>query len=611
MSRIAAACAAAVMVAVLGACGARLDTVLDVAADGSGSRVMTLTLSTDDRDEYVSGGNAALDASIRRHLPPELTYAGLSEKPGTPQGDGTPEESGEVAADFTLEFGSLKEYRAKVASLLAASGETQIPTIDLRIEDTLFLQGVVVRENFTSRDLLAWLEQGLVDDGVVDDGARGNVIEEGDSTVRAAGRTFEAYQPLGVDQIRDVGMRAVTLRTELSDDGQATRTIDYAMGADAYATNPDQFDAFLAEATPAGGDLREGPEVDGAQTWTMTITAPAADLAQATSQALGGGEATFTVGRSFTANPPAMRLTVTSTADCSLCSPQAYPVRDTLVLPRQWQPEGAWGEGQESGAGEYDLGQEGASLTFVRPVPITSAHVTTHAFPDLTFAQTVVLTLAASTDDVVGEDFEAMLSGGDGSSLRVDRGDDAAVYTLTIERASAHGLDAAARAAGLAGLGATGWRVDGDGFFRARLRASVEDPFGGWGVADVRSVVLGAGGLSVDDAAEGSESVVAELSGWKTAGLITLGIIAAAVVALAAAAYLLRARLVPVWRRVRDGARARAVDAAKRGRERAAATAAAMAASAAATTPAGASPADPAGSEEGAAAEAWSEALLR
>ena len=592
--RVVAAAAAAVMVLVLAACGAKLDTVLEVGADGRGSRTMTLTLSTSDRDQYVTGGNAALDASIRKHLPSQLAFSGLSETPG--QGG----DAGDVTATFTLTFDSLKDYRAKVAALLAANGSTDVPTIDIRIEDSLFLQGVMVDESFGSSDLLAWLEPGLLADGVIGSNASGNVIESGDTVVRAAGREYASSEPISVNQVRDVGMQSVAMRTRLADDGTVTRTIEYAMGADAYATDPDGFDQFMTKATPSGGTLAPGKAVDGVHTWTMTIAVPVEELAKATSQALGGGDASFEVQRSFTQAPPAMQLTVTASADCSsICSPRAGDVRDTLVLPVSWAPadgSGPDGPGDSANEAAYDLRLPAEAVAFTQPVPVRSVRIATQVYPDLTVAQTVVLALPAADGDV-GRDFEAMLrGGGNGTSVAVDRSGDLARYTVTFARRSPAALAAAAARAGLSGLGVAAGKDTDDGFFRSHVAVAVSHPFAGWGVADVQSVVTGAGGLSVDDSHDAAGgAIVARLSGWTTAGLVTLGIIAVAVLGLAAAGWILRVKLARWWRTGRAKAEVRGAAAAasmREARERAAAGAVA-------------------GAAVTAGAEEWSEADLR
>lgn len=102
---------------VLSACsGATLKTELNLDDANKGSRVMNLTIeNSSDNSDSVKGGNDAIDASIKKHLPEGLEFSGITTEGDTAKGT------------FTIKFDSVDDYRKKVEGLLKASGKDITP----------------------------------------------------------------------------------------------------------------------------------------------------------------------------------------------------------------------------------------------------------------------------------------------------------------------------------------------------------------------------------------------------------------------------------------------------------------------------------------------------
>ncbi|RTE49190.1 hypothetical protein [Actinobaculum sp. 352] len=184
------------------ACGAKIDTALNLADDGSGERVITLVMERDsDAESEINGGFEAVEAAINNHLPGELSFSGLEVT------------DDKATGSFTLSFSDLDEYRDKVASLLAYSGSSIEPDISVTMGDSPLQQGFAYSENFTSRDLLGWLPDALVTDGVISDDNRSNVFDSlGNATITVGSETYSGdYGDLDVREAVDNRFSSVTV----------------------------------------------------------------------------------------------------------------------------------------------------------------------------------------------------------------------------------------------------------------------------------------------------------------------------------------------------------------------------------------------------------------
>lgn len=210
--RICALSAALALALVATGC-ASVRTDLSVKEDGSGTREMAVAIS----QESLESSEVSIDdveKSVKKHLPEELSYDGRSKK----------SEDGEdaVVLRFTLEYDDLEDYEDKVASLLKDSGKRIDPRITQTQTDSDLVEGVHVEENFSSADLLGWVESGLQDDDVVEENEiQVDSSQEDPDTVEIGGESYDSEGMSGdlrVEEVSDHGFGEAELVLHPTDD---------------------------------------------------------------------------------------------------------------------------------------------------------------------------------------------------------------------------------------------------------------------------------------------------------------------------------------------------------------------------------------------------------
>ncbi|MBF4619175.1 hypothetical protein ITJ44_13940 [Clavibacter sp. VKM Ac-2873] len=515
--RLAAAALGIVIAFALSACGAVIDTTMTVDAGGSGSRQMTVTLSQQDLAK-ASGGSAAIDASVRRHLPSPLAYSGIT---GT--------DSGGITATFTLPFSSPEDYAGKVGTLLSTRTGSSAPRF--AVTDSALVRGIDLQESFTSSDLLGWMFSGLIADGVVD-GSQGvgSLRGEGSAAVVFAGeRHTDVGDPLSYSHEENHGFDGVSMATDASDQGAITRTITYRLDAGRDPADEQRIEAFLRDATPTGGEVA-APEPG---TWTMAFSGDAAAIQSDTTTALGGGATSFAVDISPSPDDPSKEvMQLTDTASCAaVCAPDAIGhggVPDHVTAGAGYAPE------------SMDVGSATASpVSFVLSPPITSlaSHLSIGSGGDVTGTTTIVV--PRSSADAVGDGFlQRYRPDPDVGTIASDAGPDSTTYTVTIAGASVE--DFADRYARWAPGASVGMRIVDDGFLVRRSEYAIDPGFdalaSGHRVLDGTDVTLDLPlGSWVDGAQGGSAGDGARITVVRTSSMTPAGVVAASVLALALA----------------------------------------------------------------------------
>lgn len=166
---------------VLSACGAKVNTELQLDTPTSGKRIITLVIPKLDETAKakVNGGMTAVDASIKKHLPKEFTFSGF-------------QQSGEnTVGTLTLEFDSLETYKSKIAAILREKDSKNIDSM-ISVNTTGLVTGMQVKERFSSEQLLKWAINGLVEDGVIAKNDSSLLLETGDSKITFNGKSYNS-----------------------------------------------------------------------------------------------------------------------------------------------------------------------------------------------------------------------------------------------------------------------------------------------------------------------------------------------------------------------------------------------------------------------------------
>lgn len=408
-------------VLLLAACGVRIDTQLTVDSAGAGSRVMTLTLS--ENLDSLLGGAAAADASIIRHKPAEIDYTGLTTGP-----------AGELITTFTVNFASPAEYTSKMVALLAASDQEWTQDNAFVVEQSLFIQGASIEEEFDSQDLLEWMFAGLLADGVVDSSNSGDMFEMGATTVTFDGIAYKASSPISFSQVTDHGFNSITMETAFEDDSYS-RVITYRLDDKAvYNSAKEVFDEFFAGVSASGAAVVEDTAQVGV-TWVVSLSADSPErLVELTNAALLSEETAFQVTAGMLEDDPATSsVTVVDYAECSaICSPDAPPIAEALTAPAAFTLVSE-NEVSEDGAVRFEMSSAGAEQLF------HAVYLFDYVTTELTIGLTGELTwngefvVSPENAAIVGEGFKSLLAPVEGErDVDVSTSDADTIYTVTI-----------------------------------------------------------------------------------------------------------------------------------------------------------------------------------
>ena len=326
---------------ILSACGAKIETQLGLENAEKGTRTMLVSFDMKDNKDKIKGGAQALDASVRKHLPEGLEYGGIQS------------EGGKARATFTIPFSSVDEYRTKVASILKAAGSSATPQISIVNSDQGLVQGIQVKENFSSKDLLDWLPEALVVDGVIDSSQKNSVFNSSGSetTVKFGEKEVKnsGGSTISAKDVQDRGFKAMVLELQEKDGGYSA-TASFVAKDIMNSETAAAVDAYLNQVKPEGSELKKGLESSQAKAYapsastasakeevgrTLTFSASSIeDLGSGLKKLFGASSTDFSASREVVAkdNNFTVQKKISGLLDCSLlCSPNGDGLTLTIV----------------------------------------------------------------------------------------------------------------------------------------------------------------------------------------------------------------------------------------------------------------------------------------
>lgn len=316
---------------ILSACSAKIETQLGLESAEKGTRTILVSFNMKDNQDKVKGGTQALDASVRKHLPEGLEYEGIQS------------EGDKARATFKVSFSSVDEYHSKVTSLLKASGSDIKPQISIVNSDQGLVQGIQVKENFSSGDLLGWLPEALVVDGVVSASNKNSVLSSSDETTVKFGEKEvknSGGSKISAKDVQDRGFRNVILDVKEKDGGYDV-AISFVAKEIMNTETASAVDAYLNQVKPEGSELKKGLESSQAKAYAPSASTPSAkeevgrtltfsassldDLNTKLKKLLGAGTTDLSYTREVKEESKTfyVRKTMKGVLDCSLlCSPE-------------------------------------------------------------------------------------------------------------------------------------------------------------------------------------------------------------------------------------------------------------------------------------------------
>ena len=223
----------------LSACGGKLETNLNLNSEFKGSRVMTLTVNKEENLSYVTGDEATITAAVEEGVPEELTFESSSDDQN-------------VVYTFTLNFDSKEDYEKKLTSLLEKAGRTQEEMKDLvsySNPDSVFAKGLSIKESFSSKDLLKWFDDLIIEKGYVEESNRSSIYESAQYHLVYEEEKFDIPYAVTIDfdNIEYMPINGVKFLTDVKPGQKYDRLIIVSVPEQTISKKGEDIEAYLKE----------------------------------------------------------------------------------------------------------------------------------------------------------------------------------------------------------------------------------------------------------------------------------------------------------------------------------------------------------------------------
>lgn len=426
---------------ILSACGAKIETQLGLESAEKGTRTMLVSFDMKDNKDKIKGGTQALDASVRKHLPEGLEYGGIQS------------EGDKARATFTIPFSSVDEYRTKVASILKAAGSSATPQISIVNSDQGLVQGIQVKENFSSKDLLDWLPEALVVDGVIETSNKNSVFNSSSSetTVKFGEKEVKnsGGSTISAKDVQDRGFKAVFMDINEKDGGYSVM-VSFSAKEIMNSETSSAVDAYLNQVKPEGAELKKGLDSSEARGYAPSASTSAAkeeigrtmlfqasssqDLSDKLKKIFGASSTDLSFSREVTENDGSFKVekTISGTLDCSLlCSPEGQGMTLTMKdsEDRRYEPNYSRRDRSSSSSNNRILA---INLVSSRNISMKSMKVATSLGLDGSMEARFLY--AFPTEDVAGAEqkLKDVFAGGGNDETEVRQDGDATIVSVKV-----------------------------------------------------------------------------------------------------------------------------------------------------------------------------------
>lgn len=425
---------------VLSACSAKIETQLGLESAEKGTRTILVSFNMKDNQDKVKGGTQALDASVRKHLPEGLEYEGIQS------------EGDKARATFKVSFSSVDEYHSKVTSLLKASGSDIKPQISIVNSDQGLVQGIQVKENFSSGDLLGWLPEALVVDGVVSASNKNSVLSSSDETTVKFGEKEvknSGGSKISAKDVQDRGFRNVILDVKEKDGGYSVM-VSFVAKEIMNTETASAVDAYLNQVKPEGSELKKGLDSSEARGYAPSASTSAAkeeigrtmlfqasssqDLSDKLKKIFGASSTDLSFSREVTENDGSFKVekTISGTLDCSLlCSPEGQGMTLTMKdsEDRRYEPNYSRRDRSSSSSNNRILA---INLVSSRNISMKSMKVATSLGLDGSMEARFLYVFP--TEDVAGAEqkLKDVFAGGSNDETEVRQDGDATIVSVKV-----------------------------------------------------------------------------------------------------------------------------------------------------------------------------------
>lgn len=417
---------------ILSGCGLKPASVTTFDENFKGERVITVTIAQKEVTEHATGGAEAADAAINKHLPEGITYSGSS-------------VSGEnLVGTFTITFDNLDDYKAKIKSLLVASGKGE-PVIEIRHAKEGLVTGFSAEENFTDTDLLSWAKDALIAEGVVKDSGV-NVFDAPEKpVVKFADKSYTSeWTSVKINDVIDNGVKLVAMVISLLPGDDFATTIYLDNREAMTSVQREKIKEFLNGHLPEGATVSDDKPQDDAVSVTAPVTVKftAASLQDAISKlqtVLGQTNTKVELGEASSApGSLVVERTIGGEVDCGvLCSTSSSNTALYFKVPASWtlsDPKGLaakYGDSDQTYSYLYAVAPVfDAKVKVTLPVERVTTDFAVGLSGSLTYTMDVMVD--ANADPSLKESYDAALAV-DKSVGKLTTSDEDGTWTYTVK----------------------------------------------------------------------------------------------------------------------------------------------------------------------------------
>lgn len=209
-----------------------IKTELNIHTDYSGERMISGIIV----DNAFGSKTSKLDKVIEKNMPDVFKLT------KTKEGNGQ-------RYTFTLAFDSIEDYKNKVSKVI-----NREPVIKISQADTVFAKGIMVSENFTSKELSMWFIDALIENGFVE--KDNELINFDETKVFINGKEIFTNNEINVNDMEYWPLSYIEIESDFSDEN-ITRTIRYVMKESVYESKSEAFDDYFKSITPENSETSE------------------------------------------------------------------------------------------------------------------------------------------------------------------------------------------------------------------------------------------------------------------------------------------------------------------------------------------------------------------
>ena len=213
-----------------------IDTTLEVNRKFKGQREMSAVVSESVFRQAFNSDLEELQRMVTERCPSTLLCSAEKLNNG-------------VEITMTLEFASLSDYTNKIGQIL---GKT--PGIYYDTSNSIFKDGYMLQENFTSQDLFGWLLDALKDkNSEFGDMELSDIFQNGDTKVIYDGETIDTEAMIHVEKMESHAFDSLSVEMTMNDDGSYKVAVNFIVNQDTYYDMGDDMDMAIKKLMPDGG----------------------------------------------------------------------------------------------------------------------------------------------------------------------------------------------------------------------------------------------------------------------------------------------------------------------------------------------------------------------